>query len=327
VVTALGFGGTGIGNLYRARSDAEARLTLESAWARGIRYIDTAPLYGRTLSEIRIGAFLGGRARDSFVISSKVGRILEPIQDGDPFADRFYVDAPRYRSRFDYTGEAILRSFEGSLARLGLESIDVLFLHDLTPMNHGSEEVYQAHFRDFFEAGGHDAMVRLRHEGRVGAIGIGVGHCGAAEQLIEAGDFDACLLAGRYTLLEQEALENLLPLCSRRGVGVAIGGPYNSGILATGPVAGATYNYAPAPPDILQRVGRIDAICRDYGVGLAAAALQFPLRHPAVASTIPGSGSVEEVAMNVENLEAEIPSTLFSDLQAEGLLAPGAPIG
>ncbi len=326
LVTTLGFGGTAIGNLYRARSDTEAADTLQAAWEAGVRYFDTAPLYGLSLSEQRIGAFLRGRDRKDFVISTKVGRMLDPLGEGEPAAVAAYVDVPRYRPRFDYTSDAILRSFEASLERLGLDHIDVLYLHDLTPMNHGGDEPFEVHYRSFFEQGGHEAMVDLRKAGRVGAIGIGVGHWQAAQRLITDGDFDACLLAGRYTLLEQEALESFLPLCQRRGVGVVIGGPYNSGILATGAVEGATYNYRPAPPHILARVRRIERVCAAHGVPLIAAALQFPLHHPAVASTIPGAGSVEEVRAAADTLATPVPSALYADLKTEGLIAAEAPV-
>jgi len=324
-VTLLGFGGAAIGNLYRARSDDEARETLQAAWEAGVRYIDTAPLYGLTLSERRIGDFVKDKPRDSFTISTKVGRMLDPLAPGEPSPAAAYVDTPRFKPRFDYRGEAILASFEASLERLGLDHVDVLYLHDLTPINHGSQEAYQAHFRTFFDAGGHEAMIRLRAEGRVGAIGVGVGHWPAAQQLIEEGDFDACLLAGRYTLLEQEALASFLPLCERRGVGVVIGAPYNSGILATGAVEGATYNYRPAPPAILERVRRIKAVCQAHGAPLIAAALQFPLHHPAVASIVPGVGSPQEVAAAVATLETALPPALYAELKAEGLLAEAAP--
>jgi D-threo-aldose 1-dehydrogenase len=323
-VTRLGFGGTAIGNLFAARTEREAADTLASAWDAGIRYFDTAPLYGLTLSETRIGRFLASRPRNDFSISTKVGRMLVPLGEGEPPVAA-YVDVPRLRPHYDFTGDAILRCFEGSLVRLGLERVDILYLHDLTPMNMRSEEAYRHHFRVFFEQGGHEAMVRLRGEGSVGAIGIGVGDWRAAEELMTHGDFDACLLAGRYTLLEQEALASFLPLCERRNVGVVIGGPYNSGILATGAVPGALYNYHPAPPDVLARVAAIEATCRDFGTPLAAVALQFPLHHPAVVSVIPGAGSSREVATAVETMECRIPPGLYSALKARGLLAAGAP--
>jgi D-threo-aldose 1-dehydrogenase len=325
-VTRLGFGGTGVGNLFRARSDIEAQATLEAAWGAGIRYFDTAPLYGLTLSETRIGSFLASRQRADYSVSTKVGRTLAALASGET-PMRAYVDAPALKPQFDYSRDAILRGFEASLARLQVDKVDILYLHDLTPMNIGSDEEYRRHFRVFFDAGGHEAMVRLRAEGKAGAIGIGVGHWPAAQELIEHGEFDACLLAGRYTLLEQDALASFLPLCERRGVRVVVGGPYNSGILATGATADAVYNYQPAPQQVLDRVRRIEQVCAEFETPLAAAALQFPLHHPAVASVIPGAGSVDEVRQAVATLERPIPTELYSAMKARGLLAADAPIG
>jgi len=325
-LTLLGFGGATIGNLGRAYTDAEARETLEAAWRAGVRYLDTAPLYGVSLSERRIGEFLATRPAGEAVVSTKVGRLLDPVAPGQAPHPAF-VDVPPLVPRFDYSRDGILRSFDESLGRLGLERIDILFLHDLAPMNQGGDAAYEAQFRILFERGGHDAMVELRAAGRVRAIGLGLGDWRAAERLIAEGDFDACLLAGRYTLLEQTALESFLPLCQRRGVGVVIGGPYNSGILATGAVAGARYNYRPAPAEILERVKRIEAVCRSYATPLIAAALQFPLHHPSVASTIPGMATPSEIAAAVETLSRPVPRALYEDLKSKGLIAAEAPIG
>lgn len=325
-VSRLGFGSTAIGNLYRARTEGEAQAALQAAWDAGVRYIDTAPLYGLTLSEQRLGAFLADRPRDGFVISTKVGRMLEPPASRG-FVAEVYKDAPELTPRFDYTGDAVRRSFEASLERLGLDRVDILYLHDLAPMNHASAEAYEQHFRSFFDEGGHEAMLALKAEGRVRAVGVGVGSAEAAQRLIQEGEFDACLLAGRYTLLEQGALDSFLPLCEARGVGVVIGGPYNSGVLATGAVEGATYNYRPAPPEVMDRVRRIEQVCAAHDTPLIAVALQFPLHHPAVASTIPGLGAASEVAEAVELIARDIPLALYTDLKAEGLLARDAPVG
>ncbi len=326
-VTVLGFGGTGIGNLYRPRSDGEAAATVQAAWDAGVAYFDTAPLYGLTLSEQRLGAFFRGRPREAFTLSTKVGRMLRPPADPTAFVTTVYPDAPSLRPHFDYTGPAIRRSFAESLERLGVEMVDLLYLHDLAPMNHTSPEAYERHFRSFFEEGGYAAMAELKAGGRVRAIGVGVGSAEAATRLLKEGDFDAVLLAGRYTLLEQGALGDFLPLCERRGVGVVIGGPYNSGILATGAVEGATYNYRPASPEVLERVRRIEQICKAHNTPLIAAALQFPLHHPAVVSTIPGLATAAEVVQAVEMLEWPIPEAFYDDLRAEGLLADHAPAG
>jgi D-threo-aldose 1-dehydrogenase len=324
-LTLLGFGGATIGNLRRAYTDAEARAALEAAWGAGVRYIDTAPYYGVSLSERRIGDFLG-EGRPGALVSTKVGRVLAPLAPGQPPFPAF-VDAPPLHPRFDYTRDGVLRSFDESLRRLGRERIDVLYLHDLAPMNHGGQEPYEQHFRAFFEDGGYEAMVELRASGRAAAIGIGLGDWRAAERLIESADFDACLLAGRYTLLEQTALEGFLPLCARRGVGLVIGGPYNSGVLATGAIEGAQYNYRPPPPEVLEKVRRIERVCEAHGVALIAAALQFPLLHPSIASVIPGTATPAEVSAAVATLETPIPAGLYADLKAEGLIAADAPIG
>lgn len=326
-VTLLGFGTTAIGNLFKAQTPEGALETVGAAWDAGVRYFDTAPLYGLGLSEARLGEALAGRPQAGVVVSSKVGRLLEPVMEGAAPVSAFYIDTPAVRPRYDYSREGILRSFASTQARLGRETLDLLLLHDLAPHNHGGAEAYEVHYRSFFEDGGHRAMLELRDQGLVKVIGVGVGDSAAAERLVRDGDFQAVLLAGRYTLLEQDALSSFLPLCVERRVGVIIGGPYNSGILATGPVEGARYNYRPAAPDILARVGRIEAVCRAHGVSLTAAALQFPMHHPAVASTIPGLGTPDEVHTAVDLLGAPIPLDCYQELKAEGLLDREAPVG
>jgi D-threo-aldose 1-dehydrogenase len=327
-ITVLGFGTTAIGNLYKAQTPEGARATVDAAWDAGVRYFDTAPLYGLGLSETRLGEALAGRTTEGVVISSKVGRVLEPLAEGaSPIASAFYMDTPAVRPLYDYSRDGVLRSFAATQARLGRETIDLLLLHDLAPHNHGGAEAYEDQYRRFFEEGGHRAMVELREQGLVKALGVGVGDSNAAERLVRDGDFQAVLLAGRYTLLEQDALTSFLPLCVQRGVGVVIGGPYNSGILATGPIESARYNYRPASPEILTRVGRIEAICRAHGVSLTAAALQFPMHHPAVASTIPGLGTPHEVAAAVDLLGRTVSRDCYDELKAEGLLDRAAPVG
>ncbi len=325
-VSLLGFGGTAIGNLFAAQTDETARATMDAAWDQGVRYFDTAPLYGLGLSEQRMGAALADRPREEFVISTKVGRVLDP-GDGAAAAraSMFYLDTPNVKPRFDYTHDGIMRSFGESLGRLGMDRIDVLLLHDLAPHNQGSVEAYEAQYEVFFGKGGYEAMTALRDQGAVKAIGVGVGDWRAAQRLVEQGDFNAVLLAGRYTLLEQDALASFLPLCEARGVGVVIGGPYNSGILATGAVEGARYNYRPAPPEVMEKVARIEKVCAAHKVSLTAAALQFPLHHPAVSSTIPGAGTPQEVATAAHTLAEPVPSSLYEALIAEGLLNPDAP--
>jgi D-threo-aldose 1-dehydrogenase len=324
--TELGFGTAPLGNLYRAISEAEAQATLDTAWQGGVRYFDTAPLYGLGLSETRLNHFLRGRPRDGYVLSTKVGRLLEACPPDRRTGIGKFFDVPARRERYDYGHDGILRSFEASLERLGVDRIDILYVHDLDPFMQGTQAESDRRIQQFMTSG-YDALVRLRDEGVIGAFGGGINLWQTCQDLAERGDFDLFLLAGRYTLLEQEALETFLPLCERRGIGIVLGGPYNSGILATGPKPGAYYNYEPAPPEILERVARIEAVCRRHGVPLAVAALQFPLHHPAVVSVIPGGQSAAEVRANLDALAVPVPPDLWAELRHEGLLRADAPTG
>ncbi|HEX4766264.1 MAG TPA: aldo/keto reductase [Lichenihabitans sp.] len=323
--TTLGFGTAPLGNLYRPISEAEARATLEAAYDTGCRYFDTAPFYGLGLAETRLNGFLRETRDPSLLLSTKVGRCLERCPPGERSAAEAFPDAPARRVVYDYSYDGVMRSIEHSFERLGVDAIDILLCHDVDVTTHGSREASDARIREFM-GGGYKALVDLRDSGEIKAIGAGVNDWEVAETLARAGDFDLFLIAGRYTLLEQEALATFLPFCAERGIGIVLGGPYNSGILATGPRAGAYYNYAPAPPEILQRAGRLEAVCASHGVALAEAALAFPLAHPAVVSVIPGGRTPDEVRRNAANLEARIPPSLWSDLKAQGLLHPDAPV-
>lgn len=323
--SALGFGTAPIGNLYRAVPEAEAQATLAAAWDGGVRYFDTAPLYGLGLAETRLNAFLREKPRAEVVVSTKVGRRLAACAPARRTGIGKFFDVPSRREVYDYSHDGILRSVEDSLERLGLDAIDILYVHDLDAFMHGTRAESDRRIGQFMLSG-YDALVRLRDEGTIRAFGGGLNESQVCEDLARRGDFDLFLLAGRYTLLEQDALDTLLPLCTQRGIGIVIGGPYNSGILATGPVPGAFYNYELAPEPIRARVARIEAVCRAHGVPLAAAALQFPLAHPAVVSVIPGGQSPAEVAANLRLLEVPIPAALWSDLATEGLLRPDAPV-
>jgi D-threo-aldose 1-dehydrogenase len=324
--TELGFGAAPLGNLYRAITEAEAADTLAAAWEVGVRYFDTAPLYGLGLSETRLNPFLRGHPRQDFTVSTKVGRRLEACAPDRRTGIGKFFDVPSRREVYDYSHDGILRSLEASLERLGLDRVDVLYVHDLDAFMHGSRAESDRRIQQFMLSG-YDALVRLRDEGTIRAFGGGINEWQVCEDLARRGDFDLFLLAGRYTLLEQEALASFLPLCESRGIGIVLGGPYNSGILATGPVPGAFYNYDPAPADVLDRVRRIEAVCTAHRVPLAAAALQFPLRHPAVLSVIPGAQSPAQVRANLANLAADLPAGLWSDLRTEGLLRADAPTG
>ena len=320
-LTRIGFGGAPIGNLFRPIPEAVAVDTVRTAYDLGLRYFDTAPLYGRGISERRIGAALRDRPRESFRLSTKVGRLLRPVERR-PGEDDAYKNLPPLEVEYDYSEDGALRSLESSLERLGLDRVDTVFIHDIDRWTHGDAQPER--FRQAL-GGAYRALRRLRDQGPVSSIGVGVNEWEVCQQAAEAGDFDGFLLAGRYTLLEQEALTSFLPLCERRKLWVVIGGPLNSGILATGAVEGATYDYKPAPPAIMARVARIEAVCRHHGVPLAAAALQFPLAHPAVRSVIPGARSADEVRQNLALLRVPIPAALWDDLRAAGLLRADAP--
>ncbi|BBE72169.1 aldo/keto reductase [Oharaeibacter diazotrophicus] len=320
-VTAYGFGGAPLGNLFRTVPRADAEALLEAVWAAGFRFFDTAPFYGFGLSERRLGDVLRDKPRGDFVLSTKVGRVLKP-NPGDHPARADYVDALPFEPVYDYSYDGVMRSFEHSLQRLGLDRVDVLLMHDIGRVTHG--DAHEETFRIAMD-GGARAMDELRRSGAVSAIGLGVNEWQVCEAAMDHLDWDCFLLAGRYTLLEQEALASFLPRCEKVGASIVVGGAFNSGILATGPVPGARYNYAPAPAEILERVGRIEAVCRRHGVALPAAALAFPLTHPAVACVIPGMASPRELDANLALLAAAIPSALWADLKAEGLMRPDAP--
>ena len=324
--TELGFGTAPLGNLYRAIGDDDARSILDRAWAGGVRYYDTAPLYGLGHSERRLGALLRGKARDDYVLSTKAGRLLEACAPEDRTGHGKWFEVPSRREVYDYSYDGIMRSFDFSLERLGADRVDILLVHDIDVQNQGSKAASDAQI-DAFMASGYHAMVSLRDQGVVRAIGGGVNEWDVCETLTERGDFDLFLLAGRYTLLEQEALESFLPLCESRGIGIVVGGPYNSGVLASGPRPGAFYNYEPASDAILDRVRRIAKVCAAHRARLVDAAFQFPLLHPCIVSVIPGGQRVEEVESNLRAAEARLPPALWDDLKAEGLIRPDAPTG
>ncbi len=323
--TELGMGAAALGNLYRAHTEKAAQETFESAWKSGIRYFDTAPLYGLGLSETRLNHFLRGRKRSDYILSSKVGRLLKVCPPKERTAIGKFFDTPSRREVFDYTYDGVMRSLEFSLERLGVDHIDILFVHDCDVFTHGSEAARDAHVKTLMGSG-YKALVKLRDEKVIKAFGAGVNEYQVCETLAAQGDFDLFLLAGRYTLLEQTALDSFLPMCEKRGIGIVLGGPYNSGILASGAKAGAWYNYSKAPKAILDRVRKIEAVCRTHKVKLPQAALRFPMMHPSVVSVIPGAVSPKEVALNVKTMDVKIPKALWKDLKAQGLLHEGAPV-
>jgi D-threo-aldose 1-dehydrogenase len=322
--TELGFGAAPLGNLYRPLTEKEARATVDAAWSVGCRYYDTAPLYGLGLSETRLNGFLRAKPRASYLLSTKVGRLLELCAPKDRTRPEAFFETPSRRERFDYSYDGVMRSLEFSLERLGVDHIDIVYAHDVDVFTHGTQLAADERIKEFME-GGYKALIKLRDEGAVKAIGAGINEWQVAETLARSGDFDVFLLAGRYTLLEQEALEGFLPYCVEKNIGVVIGGPFNSGILATGAKRGAFYNYAPATPAILERVAKIQAICKAHEVKLPEAALRFPLGHPAIVSVIPGGQKPGEVRRNAEMIARKIPPALWRDLKAAGLMRADAP--
>ena len=302
----LGMGTAALGNLYRAIDDAQAEAAVQAALAGGIRYFDTAPHYGFGLAEERLGRALGGRG--DVIVSTKVGRLLEPVEN--PARERHgFVDARPFEPVFDYSADAVLSSLDGSLTRLRRNRIDILFAHDIGQLTHGVR--HEQRLRQFLDEG-YPAMRRLRDEGVVDAIGIGVNEVAICLDLIERIDLDLILLAGRYTLLDRSAADRLLPACVARGVKVVIGGPYNSGILAQPIAEGACFDYAPASGAILSRARDLQATCDRFDVALPAAALQFPLRHPGVAAVIPGMGSAVEVADTLARFATPVSDALWA---------------
>ncbi|MGW1229522.1 aldo/keto reductase [Streptomyces sp. NPDC002530] len=310
-ITELSFGAAAIGNLFTAVEPARAAAAVDAAWDEGVRYFDTAPHYGLGLSERRLGAALRRRPRDAYVLSTKVGRVLDPVPDAGPTApgtlsEGFDVPAT-HRRRWDFSAAGVRRSLEDSLERLGLDRIDIAYLHD--PDDHA-----EAAFREAYPE-----LEKLRAEGLIGAIGAGMNQTRMLTRFVVETDVDVVLCAGRYTLLDQSALHDLLPAAEARGRSVVMGGVFNSGLLAD-PRPGATYDYAAAPPPLVDRALRLKAVTERHDVPLRAAALHYPLAHPAVAGVLVGTRSPIEVRDAAALLRREIPDALWDDLRAEGLL-------
>ena len=322
-VTELGFGGASIGELFVRVSEAAAQATLTTAWDAGIRYYDTAPWYGRGLSELRTGAALRERDRASFALSTKVGRWLRPAtQEG--FDGAPWIGGSPNEVVFDYTYDGIMRSVEQSRMRLGITRFDIAWIHDLDHLYHDPPTI-EAHLRDLAGSGWR-ALDELRSSGQIGGFGAGINDLGLIPRFLDIGEIDAFLIAMPYTLLDQDVLDEEFPRCVERGIGFVIGAVFASGILAKGPVPGGRYAYADPSPEVLEKTRRIAAVCDRHGVPLPAAALQFPLGHPAVASVIPGASSPAQQARNVEWFQTPIPAALWAELKHEGLLRSDAPV-
>jgi len=311
---------------FRAKiSDAEAVTLTNAGYDAGVRYFDTSPFYGYGRSELRMGAALREKPRDSYVLSTKIGRILHAMNPGEkPPADFRENGLPGFAPEFDYSYDGVMRSLEHSHFRLGISRIDIVLVHDVDYWTIKDRGVLDQRFKTVMDSG-FRALDELRKAGVIGAIGVGINESDTSLRFIKAGDFDCMLLAGRYTLLEQGGLDEFLPECLKRNVSVILGGPYNSGILTGGVKPGATHDYAAAPAPLIEKAQKIEAVCQRHGVELGAAAMQFPLFHPALCAVIPGALSVTEVKQNVGRLSAKIPAELWSELKREKLLDPAAP--
>jgi D-threo-aldose 1-dehydrogenase len=304
----LGLGCAQLGNLYHAMSAENATATVERAWREGVRYFDTAPHYGLGLSERRLGSALAAFPRDAFTVSTKVGRVLEPDPAGAGRRDSAGFEVPAtHRRRWDFSRDGVLRSLEDSLGRLGLDRVDLVHVHD--PDEHWAAALDEAL----------PALFDLRAQGVIKAVGVGMNQCAMPAEFVRRTELDAVMIAGRYTLLDQSALDELLPLCLDRGVAVLAAGVFNGGILATA-VPGDRFDYLPAPPELADRAARIAAICGRHGVDLPQAAMALPAAHPAVAAVVTGAHSPEQVTANVRRARTPVPSALWAELVAEGLL-------
>jgi D-threo-aldose 1-dehydrogenase len=314
-LTELSLGCAQLGNLYRAITDEQARATVDTAWEQDIRYFDTAPHYGLGLSERRLGSALAGRPRSEYVLSTKVGRLLEPMSSAGQRDDGGFDVPATHRRVWDFSRDGVLRSLEQSLQRLGLDAVDIVYLHD--PDEHRREVLDTAY----------PALEELRGQGVVSAIGAGMNQTAMLADFARHTDMDVLMLAGRYTLLEQSALDDLLPVCEQRGIGIVAAGVFNSGLLARrAPADGAKYNYDDAPEALVLRAQRMAEICERHGTSLPAVALAFPLAHPAVLSVCVGARSPEQIERNVELYRSGVPATVWGELQEQGLLRPDAPV-
>ncbi len=326
-VSLLGFGSAPLGELYAKLDEDVCAATVRAAHASGVTLYDSSPHYGNGLAEHRLGAALRKFPRSSFVISTKVGRHMNPLSAGASTVGKDVISPGfagglTHRAQFDYSYDGTMRSVEQSLLRLAVSEIDILLIHDVDVWTHGDE--MERRFREAMD-GAYKALDKLRAEKLVKAIGCGLNESAMCERFARAGDFDCMLLAGRYSLLEQDSLSSFLPLAVEKSISILLGGVFNSGILATGPIPGAKYNYRDAPPDVMARAGRIEAICKSHNVPLAVAAMRFPLGHPAIASVVLGAVSPQEVARNMDGFAARVPQALWKDLKAAGLMREDAP--
>jgi len=326
-VTALSLGTAPLGGLYHELTEDQARATVDAAWQAGMRFFDTAPHYGHTKAEHRLGDALRRYPRGEFVLSTKVGRRFVPRTTPDDGSEGWANPLP-FQAIYDYTYDGILRSFEDSQQRLGIVDIDIVLIHDIGRYTHGEKNAQ--YWRQLTDKGGFRALDELKQSRGVKAVGLGVNEGTAVMEAMTEYEIDCALLAGRYTLLEQNTLDDLLPECERRGVSILLGGAFNSGILARGLQASAhgdlKFNYGDASKEIIERVGNLERVCREHGVALSSAALQFPYAHKVVATVLMGARTPDEVRENAASFATPIPSALWNALRAEGLLHANAPV-
>lgn len=312
-LSELGFGGASIGNLYTSCSNLSAQEVIETSWQLGIRYFDTAPEYGHGLSERRMGDALREKNRDDYILSTKVGDFLYARSNTPPPINKF-IDKLPFHLRYDYSYDGVMRGFEDSLQRFGLDKIDFVLVHDLDPVIH-EQKIFQQYFKTYVESG-YKALDKLRSEGVIRALGLGVKKSAVCIEALKYGYYECFMLQGNYTLLEQQADEGFLDFCAQKDISVLIAGPYASGILATGPIPGAYFNHREASAEILNRVKDIQEICAAYQIPMQAAAIQFPLQHPVIASVVVGAASPDLMRKNCEFLQVEIPLELWDALTA-----------
>jgi len=318
-VTEYSFGGASLGNLYQVVSRDDSMAVMDAAWSAGMRYFDTAPHYGFGLSERRFGDYLRHKPRDSYVLSTKVGRLLHPVPE-DQVPKLGFVEPLPFKLEYDYSYDGIMRSVDFSYARLGLNKIDILFVHDIGVYTHGVE-LTEVHMRQFL-GGGLKALEELKRSGVISAYGLGVNEIKVCLDILRQAPLDCILLAGRYTLLDRTAEAELIPLCREKKTSLVVGGVFNSGILATGPVAGAHFDYGPATPDIQTKVRDMMKLASDGGYPLAAAALEFPLHDDTVATVLVGTAKASSLTRNMKLLKTTVPASEFEKYRPLTVLQP-----
>ncbi len=325
-VTQYGMGSAPLGDLWERLPEDRVAATFRAAYDGGVRYFDTAPWYGNTQAEHRLGHFLRQQPAGTFALSTKVGRVYRRPDDPDNVPPGIWAGGLPFELRFDYGYDAVMRSYEDSLQRLGLPRVDLLVIHDIDAQYHGDDAGIDRCFQQLDQGGGLKALQELKSSGEIKGYGAGINEGPMIGRFLDRFDLDFFLVAMPYTLIDLAPLDDAFPRCEQKGVGIIIGSPYASGILATGPVEGAKYNYAPASTDVLEKVRGMQTVCSRHNVPLQAAALQFPLGHPSVAAIIPGSVSPKEVEQNLAYFKTEIPADCWAELKAEGLLREDAPV-